>query len=114
MKAGTLNLVWSVDSETEPTVKEALFTALSCFLKAENFDGKRLFIRDFDGLAFLTRLICYDFSLRMRKKVLMLLNDLVMNDDRIFGNDATGDKYFVRRFFTHRDDVINKLISNVV
>ena len=50
----------------------------------------------------------------MQKKVLMLLNDLVMNDDRIFGNDATGDKFFVRRFFTHRDDVLNQLISNVV
>lgn len=95
-------------------MKEALFGALSNFLKADNFEGKRLFIRDFDGLAFLTRQICAEYPLRFTKKVLQLTNDLVINDDMIFGNDPNGDRFFVRRFFTHKDEVIRKLLKNIL
>lgn len=35
-----------------------------------------------------------------------------MNDDRIFGDEPNGDRFYVRRYFTHRDDVLNKLINN--
>lgn len=31
----------------------------------------------------------------------------------IFGNEPNGDKCYVRRYFTHRDDVIKKLLDNV-
>lgn len=57
-KAGALNLVSQVEAEQDLVIKEALFSALSSFIKAENFNAKRLFIRDFDGLAFMTRLLC--------------------------------------------------------
>lgn len=43
-----------------------------------------------------------------------MTNDLVINDDMIFGNDQNGDRFFVRRFFTHKDEVIKKLLKNVL
>jgi len=43
-----------------------------------------------------------------------LTNDLVINDDMIFGNDPNGDRFFVRRFFTHKDEVIKKLLKNIL
>jgi len=70
-----------------------------------------LFIRDFDGLAFLTDLLCSDHALRFRKKILMLFGDLVQYDDNIFGTEPNGDKFYVRRFYSHRDDVILRLMS---
>ena len=57
-KQGALNLTQHFDQEKEPALKEAIFGSLSSFLKADNFESKRLFIRDYDGLAFLSRLIC--------------------------------------------------------
>ena len=95
-------------------MKEALFGSLSSFLKAENFESKRLFIRDYDGLAFLSRLVCETLTLKLQKRVLQLLNDLLMNDDSIFGLEPNGDKFYVRRFMSHKEDVIKKLIKNVV
>lgn len=87
-------------------MKEALFGSLASFLKADNFEGKRLFIRDFDGLAFLSRLVCENYTTRLHKRILQLLNDLLMNDDSIFGVEVNGDKFYVRRFMSHKDDVI--------
>jgi len=37
-----------------------------------------------------------------------------MYDDNIFGSEPNGDKFYVRRFYSHRDDVVKKLLSNVV
>ena len=37
-----------------------------------------------------------------------------MYDDNIFGTEPNGDKFYVRRFYSHRDDVVKKLLSNVV
>jgi hypothetical protein len=45
--------------------------------------------------------------------VLQLLNDLLMNDDTIFGLEANGDKFYVRRFMSHKEDVIQKLLKNI-
>jgi hypothetical protein len=101
------------NDEPDLAMKESLFSSLSNFLKGHNFEGKRLFIRDYDGLAFLTKLFCTELPLRFRKKIIMLLNDLVMYDDHIFGNEPNGDKFYVRRFYTHRDDVILRLLSFV-
>ena len=69
-KQGALNLTQKFDSEQEPALKEAVFGSLSSFLKAENFESKRLFIRDYDGLAFLSRLVCSDLTLKLQKRVL--------------------------------------------
>ena len=43
-----------------------------------------------------------------------MLNDLLMNDDSIFGLEPNGDKFYVRRFMSHKEEVIKKLIKNVV
>jgi hypothetical protein len=96
--------------EQDPTLKEALFGSLSSLLKADNFEGKRLFIRDYDGLAFLARLVCQPLTIKLQKRVLQLLNDLLMNDDLIFGLEVNGDKFYVRRFMSHKEDVIKKLL----
>lgn len=75
--------------------KEAIFGALSSFIRAENFEGKARFIKDYSGLDFLGSLMNDDLasqSLRLFKKVLTLLNDLVVNDDSIF----KGNPFLVR------------------
>jgi hypothetical protein len=95
-------------------MKEALFGSLSSFLKAENFESKRLFIRDYDGLAFISRLVCESLTIRLQRRVLQLLNDLLMNDDSIFGTEPNGDRFYVRRFISHKEDVIQRLIRNIV
>jgi len=58
-------------------------------MKADNFEGKRRFIMDKQGLEFLTSLVCDSsvnqaFNMRLKMKVVNLINDLVVNDDGIF------------------------------
>jgi hypothetical protein len=65
--------------------KEAVLGALSSFLRAENFNSKRQFIGQNGGLQFLAvMLLNKDFTPRLHKKVLILMNDLVINDENIF------------------------------
>lgn len=80
-KLGCLNLTQLCDSEEDLALKEALFSSFSSFIKGHNFESKQQFIRDFDGLAFLTKIFINDYALRFRKKILALLMDLVMYDD---------------------------------
>ncbi len=80
-KLGCLNLTQLCDSEEDLALKEALFSSLSSFIKGHNFESKQQFIRDFDGLPFLTKIFINDYALRFRKKILALLMDLVMYDD---------------------------------
>ena len=90
-------------------MKEAILNALSQFLKANNFDGKKLFVRDFGGLDTIASLVCDDnASLKLKKRALFLLADLLAYDEHIMGK-----KFFVRTFFTHRNDVIDHVIRNV-
>ena len=37
-----------------------------------------------------------------------------MYDDFIFGEEKNGDKFFVRRFCSHRDDLLKKLVKLLV
>lgn len=67
--------------------KEAVMSALSNYIKGNNFNAKRKFIGEFAGLEFLTALISdshHNKSLRLAKKGLVLMFDLVLNDDNIF------------------------------
>lgn len=78
--------------------KEAVFGALSSFIKSENFHGKRQFIEDYNGLDFLASLMNDEIataSLRLYKKVLTLAHDLVINDDTIFKENP----FVVREYF---------------
>ena len=62
--------------------QEALFGALSSFLRAENFSGKRLFIEQKGGLQFLIAILNRpNLTIRLKKKVLFLLNDILNTDD---------------------------------
>jgi len=84
-------------------------------IKSDHFEGKRRFIRDFDGLWILQRLLCQEASLKFRRKQLSLLHDLTGFDEYIFGEAAFGnDKYFVRRFVSSRDDMLAALMAFVV
>lgn len=91
--------------------KEAVISALSGYIKGNNFSAKRKFIGDNGGLEFLTAVI-YDShknkSLRLAKKALVLMYDLVLNDANIF-EDA--QPFFVRQFFTNSQPMINTLID---
>jgi len=78
--------------------KEAIFSALSSVIKADNFAGKLRFIKEFDGLEFLSSLLCDELaseSNRLYRRVLVLMNDLVNNDDGI----DSSNPFFVRNFF---------------
>jgi len=80
-------------------VKESIFGSLSAFLKADNFDGKRKFIMDYGGLEFLQDQVCsaeaQAYSLRLKKKIVNLINDFVLNDDGIFEDEP----FYVRHRF---------------
>jgi len=111
-KSGALNLTKQFDVETTIQNKEAVFGALSSFIRAENFDGKRRFISEFDGLAFMIQLVTAPLdtvekqSLRLQKKILILINDIVINDDNIFSPDP----FLVRRAFAESPDLIAELV----
>ena len=47
---GAVNFAAVIEIEKDPAVKDLFLSCFSAFLKAENFDGKRLYITKFDGL----------------------------------------------------------------
>jgi len=92
--------------------KEAVFGALSSFIKSENFHGKRQFIEDYNGLDFLASLMNDEVataSLRLYKKVLTLAHDLVVNDDTIFKENP----FVVREYFAQSEAIMNQLLKSV-
>jgi len=74
--------------EQTPQNKEAVLGALSSFLRAQNYEGKKEFIKSKNGLQWLN-LVLQDKSMsaRMSKKVLFLINDLVTLDKSVFPED---------------------------
>lgn len=88
-KSGAINLVSRFNQEDTVQLKDAIFGSLASWIKADNFEGKRRFINDQQGLEFLSSLVCNAsvneaFTMRLKKKVLNLINDLVINDDGIY------------------------------
>jgi hypothetical protein len=58
--------------------------AFSAFLRSENYEAKNDFLRNYSGLQFLTAILQMpDISVRMLKKVIFLLNDLILTDELI-------------------------------
>lgn len=95
-------------SENEPKIQEAVFGALSSFLRAENFNSKREFINKMGGLQFLASSILNEKStLRLQKKVLILMYDLVLNDEMIFEEQPT----LVRKTMGEQMGVLERLIE---
>jgi len=73
-------------------VKTSLFSCLTSWLRADNFDGKRRFVGEQDGLDFLMRMICEaatdnEFNPRLKAHVYRLFSDLLVNDDGIFEDE---------------------------
>lgn len=90
-------------------MKESVFGSLAAFLKAENFEGKRRFITEYEGLEFLVRQTCSEeaasYSLKLQKKIMNLVYDFVINDDSIFEHDA----FFVRNTLGANTQLMNRL-----
>ena len=86
-------------------------SALSNYIKGNNFDAKRKFISENGGLEFMTAMICdahNNKSLRLAKKGIILMYDLVLNDDNIFEDT---EPFFVRKFFCNSQPMLNTLIE---
>ena len=49
-KSGAINLVGQFSREQTLQVKDAVFGSLAAWMKADNFEGKRRFINDEQGL----------------------------------------------------------------
>lgn len=94
--------------EQNVTNKEAVFGALSSFLRAENYNGKKEFIKNKNGLQWLN-LVLKDKanSDRMSKKVLFLINDLVTLDKDAFPEDET----YTRRTLPEEPEFLNRLFE---
>lgn len=106
-KSGIINLVGSFNREEEPSVKNALFSCLTAWLKADNFEGKRRFLNEQQGLEVLVRLVQEaaaddGFNARLRLNVHRLVFDLVLNDDGIFEEQP----FHVREHLGQREDFL--------
>jgi len=87
--------------------REAVFSSLASFVKGNNFPAKKKFIEEFDGIVFCASLLNDETatsSLRLYKRLLVLMNDLVINDDMIMPNDPK----FVRNYFGVGDNGVLK------
>ena len=82
--------------EKDDDNKDAIIGSLCCLLYGDNFSGKRLFVGALDGLKFIECLLTDSKDNdRIKKKVLIIINDLVYNDQNIVKTDPT----FVRWTF---------------
>lgn len=112
MRSGAMNLVESFCNEKNLKNLEAIFSALSAVIKSDNFTGKLKFIKDFNGLEFLESLLCDELaadSIRLYRRVLILINDLVINDDMI----DTSNPLKVRTFFAGTKTFVEQLLKNI-
>jgi hypothetical protein len=98
--------------ETNDKNQEAIFGALSSFLRAENYSGKRLFINEKGGLQFLIAILKRpNLTIRLKKKVLFLLNDILNTDDLIFPEGKKGE---VASLLAYNNDFTDHLIDMLV
>ena len=77
--------------ETSIANRESVFGCIASFLKGEYFEGKRDFIDNLSGLVFLREafLVSQDTSLRLQKRLLLLIYDLILSDDQLFPDNKT-------------------------
>ena len=109
-KSGAINLVGQFSREQTLQVKDAVFGSLAAWMKADNFEGKRRFINDEQGLQFLSSLVCdasvnQTFNIRLKKKIVNLIHDLVLNDDGIYDENP----FFVRAYFCGDQNLLESL-----
>lgn len=108
-------MVVQLQREQSIANKESVLGCLRAFMSATNFAGKRAFVEQYKGIDLLAQLICADpqsevkKAVRLQKKVLFLLNDLVVNDDNI----KTDDKQYVRRCLGTSEEFIRALLTDL-
>lgn len=91
--------------------KQAVFAALSSFLRANNFEGKRLFIEKEGGLQFLHAILKEESTpRRLQKKVLFLLHDIVNTSADTFPSSPN----FVRGVLASQPEFTGRLIDILV
>ena len=72
-------------SEDSMANKEAVIGALSSFLRATNYAGKKEFIDNHGGLQFLLAILQEEgSSTRLLRKVCFLINDIVSTADKLY------------------------------
>ena len=114
-KSGAINLVGKFTQEETIQLKDAIFGSLAAWIKADNFEGKRRFINEHQGLEFLSSLVCDSainqaFTMRLKKKVMNLVSDLVINDDGIYEENP----FFVREHFCNDSEFLTQLQNCLV
>mmetsp|Transcript_15117 Transcript_15117/g.14700 ORF Transcript_15117/g.14700 Transcript_15117/m.14700 type:complete len:134 (+) Transcript_15117:450-851(+) len=65
--------------------KESIFMALSSYIRAENFEAKREFLKQYNGIGFLVMALRDPElnSLRLQKRIMFLIYDMVISDEKI-------------------------------
>ena len=110
---GAINLMHQYLREDDDKNKEAVLGALSAFLRAENFIGKKEFLQDLEGISFLKSILQnkQNLTIRLLKKVVFLLNDLVVNDDSIFGKE---NPTYVRKAVSEDPEFVSYLLEYLI
>lgn len=111
-RLGAINLVEQFCNEKNIKNKEAIFSALSAVIKQDNFTAKTKFIKEFNGLEFLGSLLCDELaseSIRLYRRVLVLINDLINNDDQI----DSSNPFQVRNYFGLEKHCLDQLLKNI-
>lgn len=107
-RLGCLSLMQQFVKEEDMRNKEAIMGCISSFIRSENFDGKREFIGKMGGLQFLAANLHEKAnSIRLLKKILILMYDLVLNDDTIFEENPT----MVRKTFADQMNIMDRMIE---
>jgi hypothetical protein len=74
MKLGLGNLAKLLEIETDQNMQQGLLGALNGFLSGNNFNGKREFVKDFEGLSIVTqKYVQADSSMKLKWRVMTLL-----------------------------------------
>ena len=91
--------------------KEAALGALSSQIRSNNFEGKKEFINNYHGLQFIYELLlAKDSSLRLQRKAVFLLNDIINTQADIFPDE----KWKVSDYLRNRPDFITTLVDLLV
>ena len=125
-RSGAINLAVLLERETEPKMIELLLAAMNSFITADNFDAKRQYILDMDGLDQLSRWIAVDGEeaqklhykkasknvvRSMRLKLLQILNDLLLNDSSITKTNLSKRNDYVKKYLMADTKLMDHLIG---
>lgn len=82
INSGALEVCELIMKEEKTKVKEAMMGLISCMIRGENLEAKRIFLR-LNGLDLLVKILEDSASERLESKALTLLRDLLLYDDHL-------------------------------